>query len=341
MAASAARQSEIQAPSHGSPGLWRPLCSPPDTGCVSILDLITLQVHTFQSSALRLSRPRFLTSAPSPADTVSFHPLCRAGLRTLLALAGMQHHSTASTQPLRAAGLDVPLVHSHSDSDTSEESESESGRAAAPQRSLRPRGGGDGPQRAPAAAQRDSLSESPRSGGASAGIGDFGMAAAAVLLGASRGDAVGAPHRGGGAGGKEPAHPRHAAGRPDSKHGSTDRCGFGLCLWYMQANADHVHRTYFRRHPLPLPAELASDLAVSMRDSAEARSAETTARPVTPPEPQLPAPPAMHQWRPEEVRFRTDAIERIGPLRRRKRAERTLFGTMRTVSPAGIHTAGC
>ncbi len=41
-------------------------------------------------------------------------------------------------------------------------------------------------------------------------------------------------------------------------------------------------------------------------NSAEARSAETTARPVTPPEPQLPAPPAMHQWRPEEVRLRAE-----------------------------------
>ena len=120
------------------------------------------------------------------------------------------------------AGLDVPLVHSHSDSDTSEEeSESEpSHAAAAPQRSLRPRGGGSGPPRGPAAARQDSLSESLHSGG--------GMAAAAVLLGASRGDAVGGPLRGGGGGG-EPAHPRHAAGLPDSKHASSDRCDLGPC----------------------------------------------------------------------------------------------------------------
>ena len=38
--------------------------------------------------------------------------------------------------------------------------------------------------------------------------------------------------------------------------------------------------------------------------SAEARSAETTACPVTPPERQLlPAPPVMHPRRPEEVRL--------------------------------------
>ena len=43
-------------------------------------------------------------------------------------------------------------------------------------------------------------------------------------------------------------------------------------------------------------------------DSAEARSAETTARPVTPPEPQLPAPPAIHPWRPEEVHLRPEGM---------------------------------
>jgi len=43
VAAPAARQSEIQAPSHGCPGLRRPVCSPPHTGCVSRLDRHDLQ----------------------------------------------------------------------------------------------------------------------------------------------------------------------------------------------------------------------------------------------------------------------------------------------------------
>ena len=112
----------------------------------------------------------------------------------------------------------MPLVHGGSDSETSE-SESDEGRTV-PQRSLRPRG-----SQPRAGVQRNrAVSESPRSGGAAPSadnIGDFGMSAAAVLLGASRGDMVGAVARGS-AGARDPSL-RHAVGRPDSKHASSDR----------------------------------------------------------------------------------------------------------------------
>ena len=121
---------------------------------------------------------------------------------------------------LLAPGLDVPLVHSRSDIETSE-SESDAPGRAAPQRSLRPRGS----QPRAAAQQGESASVSPRSRGLSGDVDDFGMTAAAVLLGASRGDAVGGTVRAsGGAGGRNPAAHRRTAGWPDSKHASSDRC---------------------------------------------------------------------------------------------------------------------